>query len=334
LPPLYGREHIVPLDHYVPQVHLKNFYSPKLGTLMHTIRKSDLKSFTPDAQSVCRIEDDSKNSYLREDRIVEEFLKGIEPKYNSALQKLAADNIDAECIYAIAGFVAYVLTCSPAGMRIKSEPLKTVVEETARIVDSQGHLPGPPPELGGESLTDLLNGGELRVKIDHKFPQALGIVSILSVITAFGNFAWDVMLNSFDDNPFFTSDFPVAIEKTKDVRVLNRIVPLAPYLAIRIRPDLMIDRNLTDFSFPHFRYLIRKLSRPEVMSINSLIVRCAESIVFFRDDHKWIPGFVKRNSKFRIEPRTHKLPNGDGTLLWYTQEIIETRSQVGEGGHP
>jgi len=270
---------------------------------MHAIRKSDLKSFTPDAQSVCRIENGSTNAYLREDRIVEEFLKGIEPKYNSALEKLTADKIDAECIYAIAGFVAYVLMCSPAAMRIKSEPLKTVVEETSRMLDSQGHLPGPPPVLGGESLTDLLNSGKVRVKINPKFPQAIGIVSILSVTTAFGNFPWDVMLNPFDDSPFFTSDFPVAIEKTKDVRVLNRIVPLAPHLAIRIRPDLMTERNLTDFSFPHFRYIIQKLSRPEVININRLIVRCTESVVFFRDDHKWIPEFVKKNSKFRIEPK-------------------------------
>jgi hypothetical protein len=316
----------VSLDHYVPQVHLKNFYSPKLRTRMHAIRKSDLKSFTPDAQSVCRIEDGSTNAYLRKDRIVEEFLKGIEPKYNSALQKLATDNIDAECIYAIAGFVAYVLMCSPAAMRIKSEPLKTVVEETYRVLDSQGAFPAPPAVLAGESLTDLLNQGKIHVKIDHKFPQAIGIVSILSVTTAFGNFPWDVMLNPFDDSPFFTSDFPVAIEKTKDVRVLNRIVPLAPHLAIRIRPDLMMDRNLADFSFSHFRYLIRKLSRPEVNNINRLIVRCAENIVFFCEDHKWIPEFVKKNSKFRIEPKTGRLPDGDGTLLWYTEAITETRS--------
>ena len=79
----------MPLDHYVPQVHLRNFYSPTLGSLMYAIRKSDLKSFTPNAQSVCRIEDGSTNLYLREDRAIEEFLRGIEPKYNPALAKLS-----------------------------------------------------------------------------------------------------------------------------------------------------------------------------------------------------------------------------------------------------
>ena len=92
----------MPLDHYVPPVYLKNFYSPKFRTLMHAIRKSDLKSFPTNAQSVCRIEHGNTNSYLREPRLVEAFLKKIEPKYSTALSKLKAGNIDQECIFVIA----------------------------------------------------------------------------------------------------------------------------------------------------------------------------------------------------------------------------------------
>lgn len=315
----------MPLDHYVSQVHLKNFYSPKIGSLMYAIRKSDLKSFTPNAQSVCRIEDGSTNSYLREDRAIEEFLRGIEPKYNPALAKLAADHIDRECVYAIAGFVAYVLACSPAGMRILSEPLKGAVEDAIGILDSKGRLPAPPPELGGKSLTDLLQGGEVYVEINPKYPQAMGIASILSWIIMFGNFKWDILVNPFNDSPFFTSDFPIAIEKTDDLRILNRIVPLAPNLAIRIRPDLSIKKERTNFSFSGFRRTVRKLSRSEVMSINRLIVRCAETTVFFRDNYGWVPKFVKKNAGFRIEPRTQRIPHGNGTLLLFTQEVGETR---------
>jgi len=316
----------MPLDHYVSQVHLKNFYSPKLGSLMYAIRKSDLKLFTPNAQSVCRIEEGSTNSYLREDRVVEEFLKGIEPKYNAVLAKLAADKIDLECIYVIAGFIAYVLACSPAGMRIQSEPLKGSVEETARSLDSKGSFPPPPPELGGESLTVLLRSGKVHVVTDPKYPQAIGIASILSSTITFGNFKWEILINPFDDSAFFTSDFPVAIEMTEDLRVLNRIAPLSPNLAIRIRPDLSLARERTDFSFSGFRRSIRKLTRPEVISVNRLIVRCAETTVFFRDNYEWVPKFAKKNARFRIEPRTRRIPYGNGTLLWFTQEVSETWS--------
>jgi preprotein translocase subunit Sec61beta len=309
------------LDHFVPQVHLRNFYSPNLRGLMYAIRKSDLKLFTPDAKSVCRIEDGSTNSYLREDRIVEEFLKRIEPRYNAALEKLMADKIDPECIFVIAGFVAYVYSCSPAGMRVNLEPLKTIVEDMARILESKGSLPPPPPVLGGKSLTELLQSGDIQISIDPKYPQAIGIASILLVTITFGNFEWDVLINPFEKGPFFTSDFPIAIERTHDARILNKIIPLAPHIAIRIRPILSYDRKHPDYSFSGFRRNIRKLSRSEVMNINRLIVRCAETTVFFRDNYEWVSSFVKKNANFRIEMRTVKIPYEKGDLLWTTQEI-------------
>jgi hypothetical protein len=49
----------MPLDHYVSQVHLRNFHSPALGGLMFAIRKSDLKRFRTKSQDICRIEDNS-----------------------------------------------------------------------------------------------------------------------------------------------------------------------------------------------------------------------------------------------------------------------------------
>lgn len=323
-----GYNAAVPLDHFVSQVHLKNFTSPKLGTLMYAIRKWDLKAFTPNAQSVCRIEDGSTNAYLREERTIEEFLKGVEPKYDAALAKLAANEVDAECVYVISGFVAYVLACSPAGMRIQSEPLRGMVEESSRVLDAKGTFPPPPPALGGASLSELLGSGKVRVEIDPKYPQAVGVASILDQTLTFGNFQWDILINPFDDSSFFTSDFPVAIEKTADPRILNRIAPLAPHLAIRIRPDLAFDRERADFSFSGFRRSVRMLNRQEVMSMNRLIVRCAETTVFFRDNHTWVPHFVKKNAGFRIEARTQRIPHGSGTLLWVTQDVCENASDT------
>src|SRR4051812_36846430 len=112
----------MPLDHYVSQVHLKNFYSPDLGGgMMHAIKKSDLKQFRCKSADVCRIQDGSTNAYLREDREIEGFLKKIEPIYNAALSNILENKIDAESIYGIAGFAAYVVACAPAAMRIHQE---------------------------------------------------------------------------------------------------------------------------------------------------------------------------------------------------------------------
>ncbi len=146
----------MPLDHYISQVYLKKFYSPALGNRMYAIHKTDLKAFTPRSEDVCRIMDGSTNAYLREDRAIEDFLKTIEPNYNTSLEKLIAGKIDKECIYTIAGFVAFVICCSPAGMRIHSSPLKSSVEVTATMMDAQELIPPAPAVLGGARLSELL----------------------------------------------------------------------------------------------------------------------------------------------------------------------------------
>jgi hypothetical protein len=192
----------VALDHYVSQVHLRNFYSPKLKGLMYAIRKTDLKSFVTKAEDVCRIDNGSTNPYLQETRAIEEFLKGVEPKYNEAINKIANGKIDLECVYIIAGFVAYIITCSPAGMRIQSESLEESVKEVSRIIDKQGLYPTPPPELGAKSLTELMDSGKVLIEIDPKYPQAIGISSILSLTSTLGNFKWEILINSFDELAF------------------------------------------------------------------------------------------------------------------------------------
>jgi hypothetical protein len=315
----------VPLDHYVSQVHLKNFYSPKLKNRMYAIRKQDLTKFNPKSEDVCRTDGGSTNPYLQSERAIEEFLRGIEPKYNTTLVKLESGQIDRESIYVIAGFVAYVSTCSPAGMRLKAEYLKEVVEEFTKIADRQGIVPVPPPELAGEYLTDLIMGGKVNVEIDLKYPQAIGISSILKHTSLLGNFCWEIIINPYKDSPFFTSDFPVAIEKSGDPRIHYRVIPLSPNLAVRIKPDPTVREKPADFKFSNFHYRIIRPSRAMVTNVNRLIVRCAESLVFYRDDYDWIPKFVRKNAAFRIESIMQKVPTqDDGTLIWVSEEVVQT----------
>lgn len=288
---------------------------------MHAINKKNLKTFSPSAEDVCRIEDGNTNTYLREARAIEEFLKTVEPKYNSAVDKLGDGKVDRECIYTIAGFAAYIISCSPAGMRIHSKGLQGIVETEAAMLDSQGLIPAPPPELGGLNLTEILNKGIVRVDVDPKFPQAIGISSILENVAMFGNFSWEILRNEFEDSPYFTSDYPIAIEETVDAGILNKIVPLSPNLAIRIRPDRTVDRAQVDFSFSRFNFKVRELKRSEVSQANKLIVRCAEELVFFRDNHRWISRFVQKHSRFRIDTSTHKMPYRNGMIMVATQKI-------------
>jgi hypothetical protein len=207
-------------------------------------------------------------------------------------------------------------------MRIQSGPLRSSVETVAAMMEARGRIPPPPKELGGESLVELLGAGAAEVKVDPKFPQAIGISSIHRSLAIFGNSRWDILLNGFNHSPFFTSDFPAAIEETTDRRIINRIVPIAPNLAIRIRPDLTIDKDLADFSFANFHCCRRSISHKEAEEINRLIVRCAEDTVFYRDDLAWVQKFITKNRHYRVEPSTSKQPTRNGFLLTSRLKIV------------
>jgi hypothetical protein len=312
----------MPLDHFVSQVHLKNFISPALGNRFFAIRKSDMARFRSRPRDVCRIEDGSTNAYLRHDRAIEGFLKGVEPRYNAAVAALRDDKIDRDTVFVIAGFAAYVASCAPAAMRIGKEPLKAQVEVSATILDRQGVFERAPAALGGNTLTELLDDRMIHFEIDGKFPQALGIGSVVYWASVWGNSPWEVLHNGRADAPFFTSDFPIAIEQRAD-HIMNRIVPLAPDLAVRFIPDIRLSRSKPDLSFPGFRYRRRTLGRAEIIKVNRLIVQCAEDLVFFRDDRPWIDGFVRKHRYFRVDCITDKIPHGAGFLLVTRQRVIE-----------
>jgi hypothetical protein len=314
----------MPLDHYVSQVHLRNFYSP-LNQRLHAIRKSDLKRFSPRSEDVCRIEDNSTNAYLKEDRAIEEFLKDVEPRYNASLAKIRQHNIDRECIHAIAGFAAYVVTCSPTAMRIHAGPLMAMLNSSARVLDAQGAIPNAPEVLGGKSITELLADGSVKFTVDPKYPQAMGISNILHHTSVFGNSPWEVLHNKYADiNPFFTSDYPAAIEVADLNRPINRIVPLAPDIAVRITPDMRLSGTTPDLAFPGSRAAPRQLKRTEVVGVNRLLVQCAEDLILHRDEEDWIERFVAKNRSYRIQPVTQTLSHGTGDLLVSTFRIISS----------
>jgi hypothetical protein len=56
-------------------------------------------------------------------------------------------------------------------------------------------------------------------------------------VNIWGNSAWDIIVNEHDKgSSFFTSDFANGIELSDDPRIINRLMPLAPDLAVRISP--------------------------------------------------------------------------------------------------
>ncbi len=317
----------MPLDHYISQVYLRNFYSP-IHDRLNAVRKADLKYFTPPAEDVCRLEEGNTNKYLIEPRAIEEFLQGIEPKYNKVLARLRQGEVGPEDVYVLAGLVSYFLVCSPAGTRLRAEPMKPILAETARRLDRLGKIPPAPAALGGETITQLLDSGSVGIGVDEKFPQAMGISGIHDHIFRFGNFSWDFLINPYPSLSFLASDYPLALEESGQPFILNKLVPLAPDLALRIRPDRSPPPSTMDFTFPKFRPSFNKLRRSALGEINMRIVRCAETTVFYRDEDPATLDFIKRHAGFRIESHTERIPRGKGMLLLSSERIVRISATI------
>ncbi|MCP3943837.1 MAG: hypothetical protein GY710_20480 [Desulfobacteraceae bacterium] len=100
-------------------------------------------------------------------------------------------------------------------------------------------------------------------------------------------------------------------------------MPLAPDLAVRIIPDRKFDWKSAGNSFSNFKYQSRILKRRNVVNLNRQIVRCAEDLIFYRDDLVWIYRFVENNRRYHIEPQTKKNPSPDGNSIHFSYKIDE-----------
>jgi hypothetical protein len=143
----------MPLDHFVSQVHLRNFYVPGQQYL-HAIRKldDDLRCFRTSSRPVCALEDGSTNRYLVKERAVEDFLQLVEPRYNASVAKIRIGQLDHEAIQCIAGFLAYVLSYTPTGMRLSVPLWEKNLVATGKLLDRNGLFDKAPSSLSGKSL--------------------------------------------------------------------------------------------------------------------------------------------------------------------------------------
>ena len=241
-------------------------------------------------------------------------MKKIEPKYNKACESLYHGKPTEESVSVISGFVSFVVGCSPTAMRLGSTSLINLTHAEAELLDKIGELDRAPPELGSKTLTDLLKNGSAKININQKYPQSMGINSFLEVASCFSSSHWEILVNPrFEKFPFLTSDYPAAIEKTVDPRVVSRLVPLRPDLAVRIYPQ--IRPSMRPYFPTDFRYRIKKISPSEVTSANRTIIRSSENLVFSPIIGPWIRRMISQNSRYRIELEHTKSPHGTGFLL-------------------
>lgn len=305
----------MPLDHYVSQVHLRKFYAKALDSKkMFAYRKWDQTQFICGSEDVCRIEDGSSNQFLTEPRILEEFLRKIEPNYGASCDALYRKQFEMEHVMVLAGFVAFVIGTSPTAMRLGAAQLTHLAYSELELMDRMGKLDLAPAELGNKMATELIREGNLHIETDKKYPQAIGISGIVELTRSFSTFHWEVLLNSRADRfPFLTSDYPAAIEGLGRQIPANRIIPLRPDLAVRILPQIR-SKGRPDLE-RDFRFKLTRATPTDVRSANTAIVRSAENLIFSSIKAPWIEALVANNARYRLELEHTRTPRGTGFFL-------------------
>lgn len=288
-------------DHYVSQVHLRNFYPPG-KTMLHAINKENMKEFECPAKAVCFVEEGSTNEHLSDQRCIEKLLPLIENKYNASVQKLRKGRPDDDAIYVIAGFVSFVQCCAPAFMRVYGPLLHNSLRTAVTSMERHGliDVEEMPSDIDAKTLSELIDKDFVKVGIDPKYAQARGIINFKNFLSARVGSNWEILINTKDNNPFFTSDYPFVMEQVGH-SIFNAIAPLAPDIAVRIKPPAFPRQALGAVNSLRSRIQYPKISRHEILEINRLIIRSAEKFVFFRDNYEWIRRFVKKNLDYRVD---------------------------------
>ncbi len=291
---------------------------------MYAYRKSDGAIFICGSKDVCRIDEGSTNKFLTEPRILEEFLRRIEPYYDRSCDAVVSGQFSIDDIAILAGFVAFVIGTSPTAMRLGVQSLEHLTHTEIELMDRNGMLDPAPEELGGRTATELLRDGMLTIDTDPKYPQAMGIAGIIELAKSFATFHWEILVNPKSQRfPFLTSDYPAAIEGVGKQVPAVRIVPLRPDLAVRIIPQIRPKwrPNLES----DFRHKMKRASPSEVRDFNLSIVRSAENLVFSSVDAPWVRDIVNKNSKFGIQLEHTRLAKRSGFLHLNSIVVQESR---------
>lgn len=312
----------MPQDHYVAQTYLGAFIDPKTNHL-HAYGKRGSGYFTPSPDSVCKTMNwDQTPKFLSPPDALGLWLKIFEPHWASVVAKLAASHdLAPDEKYAIAGYWAYLSTCTPAWRRVAADlqqhELDTIYVERF-IAHAQTHLDEFPKAA---DYLPLLKDGKFRVEIDKDFPKALVATQLLKHQWCLYHEAWDVIWNDTDEL-FLTSDNPSCLdyEYGGPIRAA-RYLPLAPRLALwtLIHPKNLPETR-TDIP-PAKPSAGRRATTKFVRDMNRLVIQSAEDIVLASEPKPYIPRCVQKYKSWKVRAEVRRIPVADGHY-----ELIQTRA--------
>ncbi len=321
-------------DHYVARTYLKHFGDPVTQGMLHGYHKPSGTRFPCWPKDVCREWDGDINPALREPALLGDYRDHFEPHWNPSIAQIASGKLRKEDKWAIAGYLANLMACVPAWLRVNQHTMidmkGTLVRESLRGDTTRG------VELSQvqQKLLTFLESGS-RLPVDPNEAKAHAIQDLVDHAWRAYNADWIILRNN-SQQPFITSDNPFAFSWSGRVGdPVRRYLPVTPNLCIGVTfdPALHDDRKLTAKLLEQDlkagpRGVVRSIAaRPiEVREINKLVVQCAEEQIFSSKAFEQLPQLIRKYGRYRLESEGFEGP-GPGGLHIGTRYVVRKRPQ-------
>lgn len=307
-------------DHYVSRTYLRHFTSPK-GCLVPYYKNAQVvvgKPKTP--KSICFETEGDTNKYFQNPRLLDKLLPVFENTWKNNIVRLENRFLDANTKFELAGYIAFLRSCSPTAKRLIQRTITDVVKGPLNLIDKA--------DLSDENKFSLLNEFqkiERENKKDREFAHALGIKDLIEVLYQCYCSHWLVLINK-TNIPFITSDNP-AILYYQDIHqhIGHTYVPLKPSMALFITPDLDIKRpNFEDVNrYDNSNDIFGVIKESYINKFNETIVKSSERIVLHQNKEDWIEQLVRQYSKWQVDTIVSHLPTDRGIMSIIRHQPVE-----------
>ena len=311
-------------DHFVARTYLKHFGDPTRGGILHGYQKSTGRNFPCWPPDVCREWEGDLNPLLIEPALLGDFRKLFEPRWDAAVEALKSRTLGAEDRFAISGYFANLMVCTPAWRRVATTMYNDHAKSFLIFSKQMKEKHGGNPDLPVEAI-EMLERGEIGLDHDPNYIKAVITRQLMDFAWLTYHSDWMIIGNA-TGFPFITCDNPVAVRQSGDLRVpMTRYLSITPGLCISVAYDRARRLPPIDASMPPMGRVKCAQATPQgAKSINRLIVQCAEELVISSGHSAGIKSLVRNCARFRVDAEFVRLPSDEPDAV-YDGTIIRVR---------
>jgi hypothetical protein len=310
-------------DHFVAQTYLRYFSDPSKPGMLHAYRKSDGKTFPCRTKDVCHEWDGDLNPFLAKKDLLGDFRAMFEPRWRAAVETLLAKTMRPADKFAIAGYFANLMVCTPAWRRIGAQMYDNHAKSFLIFSKQMKEKHGGNPALPVDAIA-MLERGEITLEHDPDFIKAKATRDLMDYAWLTYHQDWTIIRNP-TEHPFLTSDNPVAILQSDTLgEPMTRYVPNTPSLCLSVRYNRDKLPPFDPDAPPKGLINWAKATSQGAKAINKLVAKCAEDLVFSSTFSPDIATLVQNCAPFRIESEFVKFAANEPDAI-YEGSILRVR---------